>query len=61
MKSEDEVLLGYVSDLHKVADQVGMSTWEQDFIFDQTRFTTFKHASQKVKSKIIELAEKYGV
>jgi hypothetical protein len=53
------ILKEHVKDLLLVADQVGMSDWERNFLQDMDDRRSFLSLSPKQKQAILTLAEKY--
>lgn len=59
MKDATLILRETVDDLLHIADQVGMTAWERNFLEDMHDRTTMKYLSDKQKGVIANLAEKY--
>lgn len=58
MNQDHKVLHDYANDLYLASDQLGLSEWERDFVFDMVGMKTY---SPKQGEKILQIAEKYDL
>lgn len=59
VKSEETILRELVTDLVHIQDSSHLSEWEKDFLESVGRITNLKFLSEKQKTKILDMSDKY--
>ena len=61
LSTEEQVLKDYIEELSYVQDEKGFTDWEREFISSVAQYRDASRLSEKQKSSILKMVEKYDI